>query len=58
MIFVDANVLLEVIQKRVRARKCELILSNDKDKAISILRVSLKVLVGYRFLMLMLSGLL
>ncbi len=41
MIFVDANVLLEVIQKRIRAKSCEQFLSNDKNKAISTLTLDL-----------------
>lgn len=41
MIFIDANVLLEVIQKRTRAKACEQFLSNDKDKAISTLTLDL-----------------
>lgn len=41
MIFVDANVLLEVIQKRTRAKSCEQFLSNDKNKAISTLTLDL-----------------
>ena len=41
MILVDANVLLEVIQKRTRAKECEEFLSNDKNKAISILSLDL-----------------
>ena len=41
MIFVDANVLLEVIQKRTRTKECEKILGNDKSKAISILTLDL-----------------
>ncbi len=41
MIFVDANVLLEVIQKRTRAKACEQFLSNDKNKAISTLTLDL-----------------
>jgi len=41
MIFIDANVLLEVILKRVRSKACEQVLINDKNKAISILTVDL-----------------
>lgn len=41
MIFVDANILLEVIQKRTRAKACEQFLSNDKNKAISTLALDL-----------------
>jgi predicted nucleic acid-binding protein len=41
MIFVDANVLLEVIQKRTRTKECEQFLSNDKNKAISTLTLDL-----------------
>ncbi len=41
MIFVDANVLLEVIQKQTRAKACEQFLSNDKNKAISTLTLDL-----------------
>ncbi len=41
MIFVDANVLLEVIQKRIHAKTCEQFLSNDEDKAISTLTLDL-----------------
>ncbi len=41
MIFVDANVLLEVIQKRIHADICEQYLSNNKEKAISTLTLDL-----------------
>ncbi|MEI7674710.1 MAG: PIN domain-containing protein [bacterium] len=41
MIFIDANVLLEVILKRVRAKACEQLLINDKNKAISTLTLDL-----------------
>lgn len=41
MIFVDANVLLEVIQKRARLKACEQLLSNDKSKAVSTLTLDL-----------------
>jgi predicted nucleic acid-binding protein len=41
MIFVDANVLLEVIQKRTRTKECEYFLSNNENKAISILTLDL-----------------
>jgi predicted nucleic acid-binding protein len=41
MVFIDANVLLEVILKRVRAKACEHFLINDKNKAISTLTVDL-----------------
>jgi predicted nucleic acid-binding protein len=41
MIFVDADVLLEVIQKRTRVKECERFLSNDKNKAISVLSLDL-----------------
>lgn len=41
MIFVDANVILEVIQKRTRAKECEQFLRNDKNKAISVLTLDL-----------------
>ena len=41
MIFVDANVLLEVILKRNNQKACERLLSDNNDKAISILTVDL-----------------
>lgn len=41
MIFIDANVLLEIILKRARARACEQLLLNDKNKAISTLTLDL-----------------
>lgn len=41
MIFVDANVLLEVIQKRRYSAVCESLLSNNEDKAISTLTLDL-----------------
>lgn len=41
MICVDANILLEVIQKRVRAKACSQFLSNNEDKAISTLTLDL-----------------
>lgn len=41
MTFVDANILLEVIQKRTRARACEQFLGNDRAKAISTLTLDL-----------------
>lgn len=41
MIFLDANILLEVIHKRTRAKECEQILSNEKNKAISALTLDL-----------------
>jgi predicted nucleic acid-binding protein len=41
MIFVDANVLLEVIQKRRYSAACEKLLGNKEDKAISILTLDL-----------------
>lgn len=41
MIFVDANVLLEVILKRAKADICEAYLSSGPDKAISILTLDL-----------------
>jgi predicted nucleic acid-binding protein len=41
MIFIDANILLEVILKRVRAKACEQLLINDKNKAISTLTLDL-----------------
>lgn len=41
MTFVDANVLLEVIQKRTRLKACEQFLSNDKSKAVSTLALDL-----------------
>ncbi len=41
MIFVDTNVLLEVIQKRTRAKACEQFLINDKNKTISTLTLDL-----------------
>lgn len=41
MIFIDANVLLEVIQKREHSAACERLLGNKEDKAISILSLDL-----------------
>ena len=41
MLFVDVNVLLEVIQKRARLKVCEQFLSNNKNKAISTLTLDL-----------------
>jgi predicted nucleic acid-binding protein len=41
MTFVDANVLLEVILKRMRTAVCEEFLSNHQDKAISTLTLDL-----------------
>lgn len=41
MIFVDANVLLEVILKRAKAETCEAYLRGGSDKAISILTLDL-----------------
>ncbi len=41
MTCVDANVLLEVIQKRVRAEVCSQFLSNAEEKAISTLTLDL-----------------
>lgn len=41
MIFIDANVLLEIILKRGRSKACEQLLTNDKNKAISTLAVDL-----------------
>jgi predicted nucleic acid-binding protein len=41
MIFVDANILLEVIQKRANAQTCERFLGNTEDKAISTLILDL-----------------
>jgi predicted nucleic acid-binding protein len=41
MIFIDANVLIEVILKRVRSKACEQLLINDKNKAISTLTLDL-----------------
>ncbi len=41
MTLVDANILLEVIQQRKYAAVCESFLSNNEDKAISILTLDL-----------------
>ena len=41
MTFVDANVVLEVILRRARATSCEQYLSNNEDKAISLLTLDL-----------------
>jgi predicted nucleic acid-binding protein len=41
MVFVDANVLLEVIQRRKYVAACESFLSDNEDKAISILTLDL-----------------
>ncbi|MDQ2752748.1 MAG: type II toxin-antitoxin system VapC family toxin [Bacteroidota bacterium] len=41
MTFLDANVLLEVILKRTHAVTCEQLLSNNEDKAISLLTLDL-----------------
>ncbi len=41
MTFVDVNILLEVIQKRTRAKACEQFLVNDRAKAISTLTIDL-----------------
>jgi hypothetical protein len=41
MTFVNANVLLEVILKRIRAATCENFLSNNENKAISTLTLDL-----------------
>jgi len=41
MIFVDANVVLEVIQKRAHADNCERMLRNREEKAISTLTLDL-----------------
>jgi predicted nucleic acid-binding protein len=41
MTFVDANVLLEIILKRLRAETCKLFLSNNEDKAISTVTLDL-----------------
>ena len=41
MIFVDANVLMEVIEKRRHAAVCERLLTNEQDKAISLLTLDL-----------------
>lgn len=41
MIFVDANVMLEVIEKRAHADACERMLRNSEEKAISLLTLDL-----------------
>ena len=41
MIFVDANVVLEVIEKRLRADACEQLLRGAEEKAISLLTLDL-----------------
>ena len=41
MIFIDANVLLEVILRRRHAKACEDLLIKDESKAISILSIDL-----------------
>jgi len=41
MVCVDANVLIEVIEKRSRATVCEHFLSNNEDKALSTLTIDL-----------------
>ena len=41
MIFVDANVLLEVILKRSRSSACEKFLRDGGDKAISVLSLDI-----------------
>src|ERR1700745_1531995 len=41
MIFIDANVLLEVIQRREHVAACESFLSNNEDKAISTVTLDL-----------------
>lgn len=41
MAFVDANILLEVIEKRAQANICERMLGNSIEKVISILSLDL-----------------
>lgn len=41
MIFVDANIALEVIEKRAHADACEQMLRNSQEKAISLLTLDL-----------------
>ena len=41
MIFVDADVLLEVILKRAHAKECEQFLINDKNKAVFTITLDL-----------------
>jgi len=41
MICLDANVLLEIIEKRPRSAGCERYLTNNEDKAISTLTLDL-----------------
>jgi predicted nucleic acid-binding protein len=41
MIFVDANVVLEVIEKRPHANTCEQLLRSTEEKAISLLTLDL-----------------
>lgn len=41
MLFVDANVVLEVIEKRAHAGACEQMLRNSEEKAISLLTLDL-----------------
>jgi predicted nucleic acid-binding protein len=41
MIFIDANVVLEVIEKRAHVDACEQMLRNSEEKSISILSLDL-----------------
>lgn len=41
MVFVDANVVLEVIERRTHADACEKMLRNSEEKAISLLTLDL-----------------